>query len=122
MSIYPARLPMQVAKDYSIIDWNERKRIRRAVLCAFLGITREFALEKSAYIRVLGMNARGKEILAAADSALPIDTSLKALSKTSRNAARQANFTSKCTDIWQLALEKPGRCGEDFTTPPIILE
>ena len=97
-------------------------RIRRAVLCAFLGITRDFALEKSAYIRVLGMNTRGKEILSAANSSLPVDTSLKALSKTSRSAARQANFTSKCTDIWQLALEKPGRCGVDFTTPPVILE
>lgn len=97
-------------------------RIRRAVLCAFLGITRDYALEKSAYIRVLGMNTRGKEILSAASSSLPIDASLKALSKTSRSAARQANFTSKCTDIWQLALEKPGRCGEDFTTPPVIIE
>lgn len=97
-------------------------RIRRAVMCAFLGITRDFALEKNAYIRILGMNSRGKEILAAANSALPIDTSLKALSKTSRNAARQANFTAVCTDIWQLALETPGRCGGDFTAPPIILE
>lgn len=97
-------------------------RIRRAVMCAFLGITRDYALEKSAYIRVLGMNTRGKEILSAANSSLPIDTSLKALSKTTRSAARQAGFTSKCTDIWQLALEKPGRCGEDFTQPPIILE
>ena len=97
-------------------------RIRRAVLCAFMGITRDFALEKSAYIRVLGMNTRGKEILSAANSSLPVDTSLKALSKTSRSAARQANFTSKCTDIWQLALEKPGRCGVDFTTPPVIIE
>lgn len=97
-------------------------RIRRAVMCAFLGITRDFALEKCAYIRVLGMNAKGKEILSAASSALPIDTSLKALSKTSRSAARQANFTARCSDLWQLALEVPGRCGEDFTTPPIILE
>lgn len=98
-------------------------RIRRAVMCAFLGITRDFALEKPAYIRVLGMNPRGKEILSAAENCpLPIDTSLKALSKTSRSAARQANFTAKCTDIWQLALETPGRCGTDFTTPPIIIK
>lgn len=97
-------------------------RIRRAAMCAFLGITRDFALEKSAYIRILGMNSRGREILSAANSTLPIDTSLKALSKTSRSAMRQANFTSMCTDIRQLALETPGRCGEDFTTAPIILE
>ncbi len=98
-------------------------RIRRAVMCAFLGITRDFALERSAYIRVLGMDQRGKEILSAAENCpLPVDTSLKALSKTSHSAARQANFTAKCTDIWQLALETPGRCGTDFTTPPVIIK
>lgn len=97
-------------------------RIRRAVMCAFLGITRDLSLEKSAYIRILGMNSRGKEILAAANCALPIDTSLKALSKSSHAAARQASLTARCTDIWQLTLEAPGRCGTDFTTAPIILE
>lgn len=97
-------------------------RIRRAALCGFLGISKEFALEKPAYIRILGMNTRGKEILSAATSALPIDTSLRALAKTSKAAARQAAFTSRCTDIWQLALESPLPCGADYTTAPIILE
>lgn len=97
-------------------------RIRRAVLCGFLGISRDFALEKPAYIRVLGMNSRGKEILAAADCAIPIDTSLKALSQKSREAMRQAAFTARCTDIWQLALENPAPCGLDYTAAPIIIE
>jgi len=97
-------------------------RIRRAVLCGFLGIDKHFALEKPAFIRVLGMNARGKEILAAASSALPIDTSLKALSRKSREASRQANFTAHCTDIYALCFEKPLHCGTDFTAAPIIIE
>lgn len=97
-------------------------RIRRAVLCGFLGIDKHFALEKPAYIRVLGMNARGREILAAANCPLPIDTSLKALSKKSREAARQANFTARCTDIYSLCFEKPLPCGSDFTTAPIIID
>lgn len=97
-------------------------RIRRAVLCGFLGIDKHFALEKPAFIRVLGMNTRGKEILAAAKCALPIDTSLKALSKKSRDAARQANFTAHCTDIYALCFEKPLHCGTDFTAAPIIIE
>lgn len=96
-------------------------RIRRAVLCGFLGISRDFALEKPAFIRVLGMNERGREILAAAHCDLPIDTSLKALSKKSREASRQANFTAHCTDIYALCFEKPLRCGTDFTTAPIII-
>ncbi len=97
-------------------------RIRRAVLCGFLGIDKHFALEKPAFIRVLGMNVRGKEILAAAKCGLPIDTSLKALSKKSRDAARQANFTAHCTDIYALCFEKPLRCGTDFTAAPIVIE
>lgn len=97
-------------------------RIRRAVLCGFLGISRDFALEKPAYIRVLGMNSRGKEILAAANCNIPIDTSLKALSQKSREAAKQAAFTARCTDIWQLALENPAPCGSDYTAAPIIIE
>lgn len=97
-------------------------RIRRAILCGFLGIDKHFALEKPAYIRILGMNSRGREILAATNCPIPIDTSLKALSKKSRDAARQANFTARCTDIYSLCFEKPLPCGRDFTAAPIILE
>ncbi|MBD5129739.1 MAG: nucleotidyltransferase family protein [Ruminococcaceae bacterium] len=95
--------------------------IRRAVICAFLGIDKEFAAEKPAYLRVLGMNSRGKEILSAANCAVPIDTSLKALSRTSREAFRQANFEARCTDIYSLAFAEPGPCGVDFTAPPVII-
>ncbi len=97
-------------------------RIRRAVLCGFLGIDKHFALEKPAFIRVLGMNAKGREILSAAKCELPIDTSLKALSRKSRDAARQANFTARCTGIYALCFENPLPCGSDFTTAPIIIE
>lgn len=95
--------------------------IRRAVMCAFLGIGKEFAAEKPAYLRVLGMNSRGREILSAAKCPLPIDTSLKALSRTSREAARQANFEARCTDIYSLAFSVPRPCGVDFTAPPVII-
>lgn len=97
-------------------------RIRRAVLCGFLGIDKHFALEKPAYIRILGMNAKGREILSAAKCDLPIDTSLKSLSKKSRDAARQANFTARATDLYTLCFDKPLPCGSDFTAPPIIME
>ncbi len=97
-------------------------RIRRAVLCGFLGITGEISREKCAYIRVLGMNSRGREILSAAKCPLPIDTSLKALSKTSHEARRQADFEAHITDLWSLALKEPLPCGIDFTAKPIIIE
>ncbi len=100
-------------------------RIRRAVLCAFLGVEKKMLLEKDAYIHILGMNGKGREILAAAKSAgcpLPLDTSLKALMSTSREAHRQGAFEARCGDIYSLAFEKPRPCGADLTAKPIIID
>lgn len=96
-------------------------RIRRALLCAFLSIDRNTSHEKLSYIRVLGMNSRGKEILSAANCPLPIDTSLKALSQTSTAAHRQAELEARITDLYSLAFEAPLPCGIDFTSKPIIV-
>lgn len=96
-------------------------RIRRAVLCSFLDLDKEQLHVPNAYIRVLGMNGRGREILSAARCELPIDTSLKALSKTSRAAKKQALFEERCGDIYSLAFEKPRVCGYEFTAKPIII-
>lgn len=100
-------------------------RIRRAVLCAFLGVEKKMLLEKDAYIHILGMNGRGREILTAAKNAgcpLPLDTSLKALMSTSKEAHRQGAFEARCGDIYSLAFEKPRPCGSDLTAKPIIID
>lgn len=100
-------------------------RIRRAVLCAFLGVEKKMLHEQDAYIHILGMNTRGKEILAAAKKSgcpLPLDTSLKALMSTSREAHRQGAFEARCGDVYSLAFEKPRPCGADFTAKPVILD
>ncbi len=97
-------------------------RVRRACMCGFLGITKSLCAEPPAYIHILGMNAKGREILSAADCKIPIDTSLKALSQTSRAALRQANSEARCGDIYSLAFEKPRACGYDFTAKPVILD
>lgn len=99
-------------------------RIRRAVLCAFLGVDKKMLREQDGYIRILGMNSRGREILSAAKNAgcpLPMDTSLRALMDTSFEAHRQGTFQSRCRDIWTLALEKPLPCGSDFTAKPVMI-
>lgn len=96
-------------------------RIRRAVLCAFLGITKEMSLTPPAYIHILGMNSKGKEILAKADCKIPVDASLKALSKTSLTAHKQAVFEAKAGDVYSLAFETPRPCGYDFTAKPVII-
>lgn len=97
-------------------------RVRRAVLCAFLGITKSISAAPPAYIHILGMNERGKEILAAANCKLPIDASLKALSRVSSAAHKQAVFEAKLGDVYSLAFEAPRPCGYDFTASPVKFE
>lgn len=97
-------------------------RIRRAVLCAFLDIDKRTLNEPPAYIRILGMNGRGREILAAAQCGLPIDTSLKSLMKQSREAHRQGALEERCGDVYSLAFKKPRQCGYEFTAKPVIME
>lgn len=97
-------------------------RIRRAVLCSFLGLDKSSLLVPNAYIRVLGMNSRGREILGAAKCPLPIDTSLRALSQSSREARKQAAFEERCGDIYSLAFEKARPCGYELTAKPVILD
>lgn len=96
-------------------------RIRRIVLSAFLGISKNDLKNPPAYVRILGMNEKGKEILAAANCKLPINTSLMPLSKTSDTAKKQAYLEERCDNIYALALEKKQICGLDFTSKPIIL-
>jgi cytidyltransferase-like protein len=95
-------------------------RLRRIVLCCLLGITKADAKIKPQYIRILGMNDKGREILARADSSLPVDASLAALMKKSDECRRQAALEARCSDIYALAFEKMRPCGLEFTTKPII--
>lgn len=97
-------------------------RIRRIVLSAFLGITKNDLKNNPAYVRILGMNSKGKEILAAANCELPINTSLVQLEKTSDIAKKQAKLEARCDSQYALALNKKGQCGLDYTSKPVILD
>lgn len=97
-------------------------RIRRIVLSAFLGITKNDLKIMPSYVRILGMNSKGKEILAAANCELPINTSLAQLEKTSDNAKKQAKLEARCDSQYALALNKKERCGLDYTSKPVILD
>lgn len=97
-------------------------RIRRIVLSAYLGITKNDLKNNPSYVRILGMNSRGKEILAAAKCDLPIDTSLAQLAKKSDIAMKQAKLEERCDNQYALALNKKQVCGLDYTSKPIILD
>lgn len=97
-------------------------RIRRIVLCCFLSITKSDARILPQYVHILGMNAKGKEILAKANCSLPIGTSLLDLMKSGETARRQGQLEERCGNMYALAFKKPLPCGADFTHKPIIIE
>jgi len=86
-----------------------------------LGITKSDLKINPSYVRILGMNDRGKEILSEAKCDLPINTSLTQLAKTSDNAKKQAKLEERCDNQYALALEKKLVCGLDYTAKPVIL-
>lgn len=97
-------------------------RIRRIILSAFLGITKNDLKIKPSYVRILGMNDKGKEILNAAKCELPINTSLSQLEKINDNTKKQARLEQRCDNQYTLALEKRLGCGLDYKAKPIIIE
>lgn len=97
-------------------------RIRRIILSAFLGITKNDLQFSNSYVRILGMNGKGKEILGAAKCDIPVNTSLSQLEKTGDKAKKQARLEARCDDQYALAFDKKRPCGLDFTAKPIILE
>ncbi len=80
-------------------------RVRRAVLCAFLGITEDMALATPP-LRLLAIGKRGPELLSRVSATV-----------ISRPAAgREAlSFESSVTDQLCLAMPKPRPCGMEWT-------
>ena len=97
-------------------------RIRRIILCSYLGITKNDLKNLPAYVHILGMNSKGKEILSNLNCPLPVNTSLMSLSKENPIAQKQAMLEERCGNLYALAMEKKIPCGLDFTAKPIILD
>ena len=98
-------------------------RVRRLVLAAFLEIPGFMQEETPPYLRVLGMNQRGKELLSQmkTEAILPVSTSLKKLSQLSPKAQSFADLQSRCSDLYGLLTEKPLPAGEDYRQSAIFL-
>ena len=103
-------------------------RIQRILLYALLGITKEemkFSYKMQPYIRVLGMNAKGKELLSAISRLNPnlqIITSLKKYMNTNpnKNLLQMLNLDIHATDIYTLGYPKDSWANLDFTHNMII--
>lgn len=90
-------------------------RIRRLALAAFLDLREEHSAGCPPYIRVLGMNERGRELLAGTTARLPIGGSLKKLERLGGRAAEFARLESRAGDRYALLTSPRGKAGRDYT-------
>ena len=118
-----ARVSGNLAELFMLIKTKRytMARIRRIVMSVFLGIKKSDLKSTPSYVRILGMNERGREILSAASCSLPMDTSLKALSGSGDKHKRLAALEERAGNLYGLAFEKKRPCGTEFTAKPVIL-
>ncbi len=96
-------------------------RIRRILISALLGLTAADCSGTPPYIRVLGMNERGREILRAASPALPVITRYADIESLDGRGRHIFDLEVRAGDIFSLAVPDAAPCGMDMTEKMIIL-
>lgn len=98
-------------------------RIRRLALWAFLGLTGVDRPAHVPYIRVLGMNGRGRELLSQMKRTctLPIVTKPAHAKRLAGEGRALFEKEARCTDLFALCTPRPQPGGLEWTTGPVIL-
>lgn len=98
-------------------------RIRRLTMNAFLGVEDGLHQQLPPYIRVLGFNQKGQELLAAMrkNAKLPVSGSLADLARISDRASEFARLEAQSVDLYNLFEDKLKPCGQDYRFSPIRL-
>ena len=91
-------------------------RIRRLVLSAFLGLDNSFFMQKPEYVRVLGFDKKGEEIIRQSrnNSSVPIILKATEIRNLSEKAQKMFETENKATDLYLLSLNKPQECGLEY--------
>lgn len=91
-------------------------RLRRMVLCALLGVQADLCRLPPPYIRVLGFNDRGREVLSLSGkiAQLPVSHSLARLEELGGNAARFARLEAYAGDVFALLTPRAQPCGAEY--------
>ena len=93
-------------------------RIRRLVLWGALGLRENQRPERPAYIRVLGANGRGREVLHEMKEKAYLPTITK---PAHGRGLPLMELEARCTDFYQLCRREPGPCGMEWTASPVML-
>ncbi len=91
-------------------------RIRRAVLWAALGLTEADRPSSPPYLRVLGANGRGRQVLRELKTALPVITK-----PAHGKGLPLLELEARCTDLYALCRKDAAPCGAEWRTSPAIL-
>lgn len=97
-------------------------RIRRALLSAFFGTGKAERDALPPYLRVLGLNGRGAEMLRAAkkEGDLPVVTEYAQIKKLGKRANDVFALECRAADLCALCLPAPGPCGSEQRYRPIV--
>lgn len=97
-------------------------RLRRLVIRALLNVTDSDCSITPQYIRVLGFNERGKDILREMrkTAKLPVVMKAQDIKELCFEARRQFECESIADDVYALAIPETGRFGKNFTENIII--
>ena len=110
---------------YSIVKTKRytHSRIRRIITALYLGIAPQDALHKVPYIRVLGFNEQGREILKLAKekASLPIIMKSSQSYELSEYGKHIFDLECKATNLYNLATPRILPCGTELTDEVIML-
>ena len=98
-------------------------RLKRILLCAFLGISADMKKAGVPYIRVLGFTKKGKELLREMKlkASLPVVTNYGDIKKLGEKERQYYELESRVRDIFSLAEPVPDICGTLMTDKIIKL-
>ena len=98
-------------------------RVRRLVMNAFLQLPAQMQMLPPPYLRVLGMNERGKQILSAMKrtASLPVSTSLMKLARSTQAARQWAQVEAAACDQYSIFCRQMQASGSDWSLPFVSL-
>lgn len=97
-------------------------RIRRIILKAYLGITKDYTADVP-YIRILGFNQKGRKIAALMKerSNLPVISRYADIKKLTPDGQKLFELECKCTDLYNLGYKTPLPCGTEQCAKIVIV-
>ena len=98
-------------------------RVRRLVMNAFLPLPAQMQTLPPPYLRVLGMNERGKQIVSAMKqtASLPVSTSLMKLARSTEAARQWAQVEAAACDQYSIFCRQVQASGSDWSLPFVSL-